>query len=407
MEIMPGAQPQKTICREAQLLLDCARTRITPATAERIRAATRENVDWFKLTRWSLRHGVLPLVHANLERIHPHGVPQGVLDPWRNRCEAEAAKGRFLSEELARIVQTLEKQEILAVPYKGPALSLRLYGSLKLRGFNDLDIVVHERDAARARRVIAELNYAPIRQLDNAEFAEYVRSNHEIQFCRDKACLDLHWRFTGRPVCVSGDPERFLQRLETISVAGTELRSLRPDVYLLLLSMHAAKHKWAQLKWICDIAEIVAIPDLDWEYVLRESTSLGFKRALATSLLLAEDLCGAEMPPGLVDGLKTDRAARALAAQIRAEVCEEPNETWGRSPDFTFQCEIRERFWDQANVLLHRQLRKIRPNDRDRRFLRLPRSLDYLYYLVKPVRVASEKLRGSRSEITDRRCART
>ena len=120
--------------------------------------------------------------------------------------------------------QLLGGQGIPAVAYKGPALSLRLYGNLKLRSFGDLDILVHQRDAARAFTLIAKLDYVPVRQLDNAEFAEHVRSYHEIPFCRrdGKTRLDLHWRFTARAACVEGDPERFLERQETISLAGSE-----------------------------------------------------------------------------------------------------------------------------------------------------------------------------------------
>jgi hypothetical protein len=397
----PAAQPRVAAIRpEAELLLCCARTRMRPEIAERIRAAAREEVNWLHLSRLALRHGVLPLLCTNLQRICPRGVPESVMAPWRARCAASAAESRSLTEELARILRLFESGGIPAVPYKGPALAQRLYGDLTLRKFDDLDIVIHERDVARACRLLLDLGYAHARQQDGVEAARYLQSHHEIQFYHrdNQTRLDLHWRFTGRTACLARDPERFLQRLETISLGGSEAHSLQPSAYLLVLSIHAAKHKWAQLKLICDIAEILAIPDLDWEYVLRESRDLGMKRALAVSVLLAEDLLETGIPPRLAEGLQFDRAARALAARARAGIFEEPGENWGTEADYTFQFELRERFRDRAKVRLRHWLPKLKPNSRDRQFLPLPRSLGPLYYLIRPVRLALETIGWNRAE---------
>jgi len=369
-----------------------------PEIVDRIKVAAREEVDWLYLSRLALRHGVLPLLCANLQHICPRGVPESVMAPWRARCEAGAAESRSVAEELVRILRLFESRGIPAVPYKGPALAQRLYGDLTLRDFDDLDIVIHERDVARACRLILDSGYAHAQQRDGAEATRYLQSHSEIQFCHrdNKARLDLHWRFSGRAACLPRDPERFLQRLETISLGGSETRSLQPSAYLLVLSIHAAKHKWAQLKLICDIAEILAIPDLDWEYVLRESKDLGLKRALAVSVLLAEDLLATEIPPRLAEGLQVDRAARALAARARAGIFEEPDESWGTEADYTFQFELRERFRDRAKVRLRHWLPRLKPNSRDRQFLRLPRSLGPLYYLIRPVRLALQTIGWNR-----------
>lgn len=381
---------------EVELLLCCARTRTNPEMSQRIREAAQKEIDWVQFIRLALRHGTLPLVYWNLHRICPDIVPSGVLEPLRVRHEAVAAEGRLLAEELVGILGLLDSQGIPAVPYKGPALAVRLYGDLSLRGFGDLDIVIGERDALRARHLLIDRGYAPTLQRDSSELNQYLRENHEMPFCRPdgKVRLDLHWRYTSRATCLAGDPERFLQHLETISIAGKEVRSLRLETYLLVLSMHAAKHKWAQLKLICDIAEILAVPDLDWHYVLHEADDLGLKRALGTSLLLAQGLLGAALPPKLAQGLKIDRTAKALAAQASTRLFVEPGESWGAEPDYIFELELRERFRDRTKIFLRHLLPKLKPNERDRAFLPLPRSLSVAYYVVRPVRLALERMRG-------------
>ena len=378
---------------EVELLLCCAGTRTNPETSQRIRDAAQKEIDWVQLIRLALHHGTLPLLYWNLHRICPDLVPSGVLEPLRVRHEVGAVEGRLLAEELVGILGFLDSQGIPAVPYKGPALAVKLYGDLSLRGFVDLDIVICERDALRARRLLIDRGYMP-GSVDAEELSHYLRVNYEMPFCRadGKVGLDLHWRFTPRSECLAGDPERFLQHLETISIAGEEVRSLRLETYLLVLSMHAAKHQWPQLKLICDIAQILAVPDLDWDYVLHEANDLGLKRALEIALLLAQGLLGAAVPPKLAQDLKIDRTAKALAVQARTRLFEEPDERWGKQHDIPSQLELRERFRDRTKIFLRDFLPKLKPNERDRAFLPMPRSLSVAHYVVRPVRLALKRM---------------
>ena len=379
---------------EMELLLCCARTRANAEMSQRIREAARKEIDWVQFIRLMLRHDTLPLTYWNLHRICPDLVPNGVLEPLRARYEAEAVECRLLGKELVGILGYLDSWGIPAVPFKGPALAVRLYGDLSLRGFGDLDIMVCERDALRARRLLIDRGYAPQR-VDTGDLNHFLRENHEMLLYRTdgKVRLDLHWRYTSRVACLGGDPERFQQHLETISIEGVEVQSLRLETYLLVLSMHAAKHQWVQLKLICDIAEILAVPDLEWQYVLREADDLGLKRALGTGLLLAQELLGATVPPKLGQGLRIDRTAKALAAQAGTRFFEEPGERWGLKGGITCQVEMRERLRDRTKILLRYFWNKLKPTERDRWFLPLPSALAVAYYLVRPVRLAMERMR--------------
>ncbi len=380
-------------CPELELLLSCARVRANPEVSQQIRASVQKKIDWFQFIRLALRHDVLSLASRSLHRICPDIVPNGVLQPLRARHEAEAAESRLLARELVDILGFLDSRGIQAVPFKGPALAVRLYGDLSLRGFGDLDILICETDVLRARRLLIDRGYAP-EWVETGELSQFLREKHELLLYRvdGRVRVDLHWRFTSRSACLSGDPDRFLQHLETISIAGEVVRSLRLETYLLVLSMHGAKHQWVQLKFICDIAEILAAPDLDWQYVLQEANALGLKRALSTGVLLAQDLLGASMPPELARNLKIDRTAKALAAQARTNLFAEPGERWGLQGGLTRQLESRERFRDRSKILLRYSLQKLKPSERDRWFLPLPRFLSVVYYVVRPVRLALEKM---------------
>lgn len=379
----------RNIPPEAALLYSTARVRMTTEIAGRIRAAVQKEVNWIYLIQLALRHETTALLYWNLQHICPESVPTGILEALAARYKAHAAEARHRSEELVRILSALEERGIFALAYKGPELAQRLYGDLSLREFSeysDLDIMIHERDLEKAQDAIVSQGY-------RKEF----RTEREMKFSRaggGARTLDLQWRFMISKSCVADDPDRFLQRFEVVSLSGTVVRSLPLEVYFLVLSLHATKHKWGKLKLICDIAEILKSHDVDWEYVVREAEDLGLKRILAVGVLLAEDPLEIGSPERLRAGLKIDRAARALADECRQELLKEPDDSWSPSrPDFRFLFKIRERLHDRTSMFLWEWLwPKTMPDEADRRFARLPKSLSALYYFVRPVRLAWQEI---------------
>ena len=67
------------------------------------------------------------------------------------------------------MLEDFENHGITAIPYKGPALALQVYGDLKLRSFVDLDVLVRRSDAARAGTLLAARGYRPHLQLSPAQ----------------------------------------------------------------------------------------------------------------------------------------------------------------------------------------------------------------------------------------------
>lgn len=332
---------------ELELLFCTARVRMSSEIAQRIRTALQDEVNWIRLIQLAIQHETTALLYWNLQRICPKSVPAGVLEPLAARYKTQAAEAKSRAEELVRIIGALEAQGISALPYKGPVLAQRLYGDLSLREFSehsDLDIMVEECNLAKAEEVLRAQGY---RHLARGECESIFRREEA-----DARILDLHWRFLTDSLQVHGDPHRFLRRFEAVSLAGATLRSLPLEVYFLVLSLHATKHKWRKLKLICDIAEILESRNVDWEYVLREAQDLGLRRMLAVAVLLAEDPLEFAIPVDLARRLKTDRVAQIVAAECREELLKEADESWQQHADLRFLFRMRERLCDKTNLFL-------------------------------------------------------
>lgn len=372
---------------EADLLFTTARLRMTTEIADRIRVAVRKEVNWIYLVQLAMQHETTALLYWNLQRVCPESVPPGILKPLAARYQAQAEEVQYRAKELVRILGAFEQQGIFALAYKGPSLAQRLYGNISLREFSkssDLDIIVYESDLPTARAVIESQGY---REQERTERELIFRQHGGERF------LELHWHFSTHLCRAPGDPGCFLQRLEVIPLAGATVRSLPLEVYFLVLSLHATKHKWRKLKLICDVAEILASPDVDWDYVVREADKLGLKRMLALGILLAENPLECVGPATLMRRLNLDRTARILAAECRRELLNEPDELWRFHADMKFMLQVRERLSDRMNLFLWEWLwPTTMPDDEDRRFVSIPPSLSVLYYFVRPLRLAWKEI---------------
>lgn len=372
---------------EAQLLFWTARVRMSKEIEKRIRTAVCGEINWIRLIQLSMQHETTALLYWHLQRICPDSVPGSILEPLAARFLSQTAEVQCRAQELVRLVGSLEQEDILAVGYKGPTLAQALYGNVSLREFSrfsDLDIMVREQDLPRARDVILREGYV-----------EECRTERELMFRQrdSKRLLELHWYFSTHLCRVPRDPTRFLQRFEFISLAGVQVRSLPLETYLLVLSLHGAKHKWRKLKLICDIAEILGSPAMDWDYVLREAGDMGLRRLLAVGVLLAQNPLEVAAPPEFARGLSMDRSARLLADECRQELLKEPDDLWRFHADLRFMFQLRERPADKMKLFLWEWLwPKTMPDDDDRRFAPLPDSLKTLYYFVRPVRLAWKEI---------------
>lgn len=367
---------------EAKLLFWTARVRTTAKIEDQVRTALRGEINWIYLVQLAMQHETTALLYSHLQRICPDSVPRGILEPLAARFQSQTAEVQYRAGELVRILASLEQEGILAIGYKGPILAQALYGNLSLREFSrfsDLDIVVREQDLPRAKDVIVGHGYE-----------EHSQTEREWIF-RERTegrALELQWHFTTHQCRVPDDPGRFLHRFQMVPFAGATVRSLPLEVYFLVLCLHATKHKWRKIKLICDIAEILASSEVDWDYVVREANALGIRRMLALGVLLSEDPLGVVAPPALIRGLKIDRIARELAAQCREALLKDPDDQWRFHADIRFMLKVRERRYDEMKVFFRDWLwPETMPDEADRRFISIPQSLSVLYYLVRPVRL--------------------
>jgi Uncharacterised nucleotidyltransferase len=377
-----GASP------DFDLLLACCAHSLNAGQDDRIRRILAQDwVDWGRFAALVDHHRVVTQVYQSLSRF-PYLVPSEELARLRATCNENARKALWFSCELVRIVGCLEADGIKALPYKGPVLAQRVYGDATARQFSDLDILVSPEDVLRAELALAELGYKPKVELTPRAELAYIASGYEYSFDGPHGpnLLELQWRILPRFYAVDLGTQSLFARSERMVLVGQKVTTLCADDLMLALCVHAAKHVWVQLSWLCDIAQLAKSP-LAWDAIRHRAAQLGIQRIVALNFLLARELFGSPWPIEVQRWIEKDTAAELLAEEVLPILRCSAHYDTESMPYFCLMIRLRERWRDRVRFLGRLAFT---PSVGEWQSIRLPEPLFPLYRLVRLGRLAKK-----------------
>jgi hypothetical protein len=296
---------------EFDLLLACCASH---NDADRIRNILSRPLDWNRTLHLIDHHRVVPQVYDALSAFS-HLIPTQPLNALRLRYQGNARKALWFAAELVRVVSHLESAGIKTLPYKGPVLAQILYGEVTQRQFSDLDILILPEDVPKSKAALRNLGYKTEIELAPHIEKAFIETGYEHSFrSAHGASLELQWRIMPRFYSVDFDVADFFQRADEINFGGHPVRTLRPEDLLLVLCVHAAKHVWVQLSWLCDIAQLAKSPQLAWNAIQDEAKRLGIERIVNLNLLLAHKLLAAPLPKDPPSNCHSERSEESAVA---------------------------------------------------------------------------------------------
>jgi len=199
---------------EDEVLISCARTRMSAEKAERITALMHEELDWAYLVRLARWHSLAPLLFVHLNTTCPEAVPQTYWRQLREQYHTNARHNLYLTGELLTLLRLFASHNIQAVPFKGPVLAATMYGDLALRQFGDLDILVHHDRIRQAKDLLLARGYQlPFPMTETQEDALLQSCNAYALTRAGTSTVDLHWSLTRRSWPAPLDPEQLWEHL--------------------------------------------------------------------------------------------------------------------------------------------------------------------------------------------------
>jgi hypothetical protein len=333
-------------------------------------------------------HRVQPLLHRAL-----HDAAVELAPPAQRELDEAVRENLFrnlnLCRELLRVVQRLREAGILALPFKGPALSAMLWGSPELRQSVDLDVLALPEQLRRALPLVASLGYKPLLDLANGELARHMRIASELQFDRSdsQVLLELQWRIARRCNAISLEVPELWTRLQRQTFCGEQIAALSPEDLLLVLCVHGWRHAWSRLAWVADVAQLVCVSEIDWEVVWRRAEEHSLRRITQIGLALAHRQLGVAAP-GIEERIAHDATIARLVTDITARQrrCEETGDNdWHR-----FTLAARDSSGDRLRQLT---LFTFGSGLGEREVVHLPRALAPFYFLVRAGRLTARAAR--------------
>jgi|HubBroStandDraft_1064217.scaffolds.fasta_scaffold00058_46 hypothetical protein len=311
---------------EFALAVACA---IWPPSARRVaavRAACAGELDWPGFVETIKRHRIVGLAD--------HALREAGIDVPAAEARAIAAVARQIARRTVRFAASALRLraafDAAGIPVafiKGLPLAIQAYGQLGLRHAKDIDILVPPDQVEAASLLLDRAGYErrrPPAEVTARQYRRWCRLAKETEWQHEatRLHLELHWRLTDFPSLLSVPPPRSAYR-EIAIAEGMSLPSFDRRYLVIYLCAHGASHAWSRLKWLADVAALLAgsgeaeIAEL-YEAGHRE----GAGRAVGQALILCRLLFDLALPPTLSQELERDPVLRlsirvALLAMTR------------------------------------------------------------------------------------------
>jgi len=374
-------------CPEKQLLVCCARTQITPEILSTIRKILAGPVDWDYLLWEAEENSITPLLDRHLSVVAPGAAPPASQERLKKTCRANTVRCLYLTAELINILRLFQAQNIPVIPYKGPVLAAQAYGDVALREFEDLDIILRQRDIPKAHEIIVSLGYKPKFDwiLSPGAAASLVPGEYNYRDEARRAMVELHTEITLRHFPAKPDLDAFIRNLAPVKLSDRDILTFAAEDLLPMLCIHGSKDFWERLSWIADVNELVqSHPGLDWDRVLRFAQPLHAARMLNLGLALAASVLGLSLPSEVTARVQADRVAREVASEVRERLLARPFRTLDAAGRFHFRQRM---LVAKLNGWRYAVRLAVVPSEDDWQMVRLPGALAPLYIALRPLRL--------------------
>lgn len=387
---------------EHEVVLMCARTEPASEQITRLQTLVAGDLDWNLVGRTASRHRVVPLVAHNLRRHCGRMVPAQMLTALQAQALTIARGNMILVAELIRLLKLFEAEQITVIPIKGPTVGSTLYGSLVLRGFRDLDLLVPPCDFLRAEQVLIAEQYARASVAKNLGWHTWERRqryHRRYQHAVSHTGVELHWDLATRMLTLPFLDAYLMDHLEVGSPLSPTALALAPEDLLMVLCVKGSKKLWCDVILICDVAQwLQRYPNCDQRLVLKRARALRIEREVWLGLSLATTLLDAPIPTGLRAAMRADRALPDLTTQYIRQIFFPSKHTSHTSyirrklDTNRAYLQFRTHLLDRLRVYFDFMFCVVeffgKPSRKDHAFINLPANLSPLYILVRPVRLA-------------------
>jgi len=359
--------------------------------------ASLSNVDGDGLLSLMRDHGLSPadVIHPAIISVFP--------EEWWNRflhrfsVISNTTMARV--EEMQVLNRSFEEAGVDVRFWKGPLLSLLLFGDLTTRPTCDIDILIRPEDLMPTRELLRSQGYVDIQPLRDSAIPLFMQTHREWVMRRATGKwlvhhVELQWS-PAMPWSMSPTAQDMaFSGRQVVDLGRSPLPVPEPETHWLMLAAHHGYSEgWRQLRQVSDMAAFAMLPPgrVNMDLLLQLSERYGLKRTFTVGLGLAQLLAGVPVPSTFIKSVnQEERLIRRFADRMLRHPIPRKSEESMKA--------IRRQWLLADNTparwsLLRGHLRKrLAPGYVELAHVPLPSSLAFLYTPLKLMRPLTRRL---------------
>jgi hypothetical protein len=386
-----SARPLPRISTTAQVLLICARERLSIEQFQRLHELCQQIDDWEHVLQQAGFRLIDSMVYRHLSRLPEGIVPSSILSRLRDRTRLVTMRNL----RMIALHHRLERDLLgpLGTPhlfFKGPSLAYRYYREPSLRQFRDIDILVPKRYMLKVGQRLREAGF---QAYPDPEFGTDSGLKFQQRFVGMMDWIAPEGILVEMPNSLDADWNRLptdqvIAEAEMVDVEGQMIPVLSSADFFCYLCKHHSRHHWARLHWIADLSAIFESPGFDLARIRERARERGFERTVDAALAIHQAVSSHAPWAHRFD----DPFARELLRHCLANL----------DGDFERELELRDSFpatsididpnRRRRKYWIGRNISRFRPKRED--FLKFPlrERWHWVYYLIRPFLHMAAKL---------------
>ncbi|MCK5003973.1 MAG: nucleotidyltransferase family protein [Candidatus Aminicenantes bacterium] len=342
-----------------------------------------ESVDWEGVMSLSINHGTLPVVYKKISKLKTGLIPSEVLLRFKDVYHKIVRWNLIQSNQLIKVLKILKKNDIKAIPIKGPVISMQAYGDIGYRMFQDLDLIILPDGFINVYDLLCKEGYEPSIKLSEKKKKLWNRFRRDIEFKKGKTLIDIHQRISQGNSSFDIFKEQF-ERTEVVGILDQKIDVLSVEDTIVYLCINSAKDQWNSLRMVADLSFLIrSDPEIDWEVLIKNARSRGILRMILSGLLFISVITKESLPEIVMMEIQKDNRVKTLSEKyLSGAFLEFPEK---KDPDIV----------KSLVKTLDSPSRKIRfllyyfftPGAADLRSIKLPAFLFPIYFLIRPLRL--------------------
>lgn len=375
------------------ILYLCARP--IAAGNDALREVDFTNLDWAELLEKARQHGMMPLLYGHLKKQNLLGqLPESVQESLHRFFVFNALRNEKQEVVLNTVLSLMELVKINVVPVKGLVLAKELYGDTVWRTMDDLDFLVRPFEILATREVLQKNGFTDNLTIKENDLEWYTDIGGDFSMTHVDSGMIVE---IGTGVLSLGGGfslswREMFTHLHDLGLSSRTVKTLSPELQLLMLCIHGAKHYWERVIWLSDLNALnYTYPDLDFDLVEKKSREMGIWRIVLSSLYLMKLLLGEEKLPGAIEqALLKDPKAQQVAEQLVLRMSQKRTLVSWWYYRFYFHIISLDRSRDKVRYFINLVFL---PSRGDRAVIKLPKYMYPLYFIIRPFRLGFSRIR--------------